>query len=124
MNLPEKVWVIGKLRPRRRGSEWTHYTPFAGRDAAGKEVGLAPLTILDSDGERAMPVYSTRIKAEMAIERLMTDEEKEAPAGSLNVDFDTVLERMSQRVQGAPHVDYVGVDMMGKGRGQYALVRL
>jgi hypothetical protein len=119
MSIPEEVWAIGKVRDPGEST-----TPIRGVDEFGDEVGLAPLTVLDADGERAMPVYSTLDKAHQGIENLMSEEERRNVVGCTLVGFEALYTAMSQRVEGVPSAAYLGLDMMGEGRGQYALVRL
>ena len=118
MSIPEKVWAIGKVRDPNE-----YNTPIIGTDESGNEVGLAPLTILDADGERAMPVYSTPDKAHRGIENLMSEEEKGEAVCTL-VGFESLFRTVRQKVEGAPSVAYLGIDMMGEPGGQYAAVRL
>ncbi len=119
MTIPEKVWVVGKVRDPNEYS-----TPIIGTGESGNEVGLAPLTVLDADGERAMPVYSTIDNAHKGIENLMSEEEKgEAVVCSL-IQFGMLFRTMRQKVEGAPSVDYLGIDMMGEPGVQYDAVRL
>ncbi len=117
--IPDRVWVIGMVRELGE-----HSTPIVGIGEAGEQVGLAPLTVLDADGERAMPVYSTLDNAHKGIENLMSEEEKRQAVGCSLVGFEALYETMGQRVEGVPSVDYLGLDMTGEGGGQYALVRL
>ncbi len=119
MTIPEKVWVVGKVRDPNEYS-----TPIIGTGESGNEVGLAPLTVLDADGERAMPVYSTLDKAHKGIENLMSAEEKEEAVGCTLVGFESLFRTMRQKVEGVPSVAYLGIDMMGEPGGQYAAVRL
>ncbi len=119
MTIPEMVWVIGKSRELGE-----HSTPIVGIGEDGERVGVAPLTVLDPDGERAMPVYSTIDNAYKGIENLMSEEEKgEAVVCSL-VEFERLFRTMGQKVEGAPSVAYLGIDMMGEPGAQYAAVRL
>ena len=119
MTIPERVWVIGKVRELGEYS-----TPIVGIGEAGEQVGLAPLTVLDADGERAMPVYSTLDNAHKGIENLMSEEEKGEAVGCTLVGFESLFEMMSQKVEGVPSVAYLGIDMVGEPGGQYAAVRL
>jgi ketopantoate hydroxymethyltransferase len=117
---PDEVWAIGIVRDPRDG----YRTPITTTDESGNEIGLAPLTILDADGERAMPVYSTRGKAERAIDRFMQEDMKAHHVGAALLPFETLVETMSQEVAGATKPAYIGVDMLGAGQGQYPLIRL
>ncbi len=119
--IPENVWVVGKARPLgRRATGVYHDTPI--RASAGE--GLAPLTVLDADGERALPVFTTRAKAERGILNFMTAEEREdGPIASVRVGLgDLVGTFTGPRPEGTPKVDYIGVNM-GEG-GVYPLIRL
>ena len=73
--IPEKVWLVGKARPMA-----THHAPIK----AGGGEGLAPLTVLDPDGERALPVFTTRYKAERGIEHFMSEAERGFRAPTLS----------------------------------------
>ena len=117
--IPERVWVIGKVRELGEYS-----TPIVGIGEAGEQVGLAPLTVLDADGERAIPVYSTLDNAHKGIENLMSEEEKGEAVGCTLVGFETLFQTMRQEVEGAPSVAYLGIDMTGEPGGQYAAVSL
>ena len=119
MSIPERVWVIGKVRELGEYS-----TPIVGIGEAGEQVGLAPLTVLDADGERAIPVYSTLDNAHKGIENLMSEEEKGEGVGCTLVGFEVLFQTMRQEVEGAPSVAYLGIDMTGEPGGQYAAVRL
>ena len=119
MTIPRRVWVIGQVRELGEYS-----TPIAGIGETGEQVGLAPLTVLDPDGERAMPVYSTIDNAHKGIENLMSEEEKGEAVGCTLVEFESLFETMRQEVEGVPSVAYLGIDMMGEPGGQYAAVRL
>ncbi len=119
MTIPERVWVIGKVRELGEYS-----TPIVGIGESGEQVGLAPLAVLDADGERTMPVYSTLDNAHKGIENLMSEEEKGEAVGCTLVGFETLFETMRQEVEGAPSVAYLGIDMTGEPGGQYAAVRL
>jgi hypothetical protein len=113
MTMPDQVWAIGKIRVPRE-----YKAPITGIDEFGDAMGLAPLTVLDADGERAMPIYSTPDKAHRDIENLMTEEEKREVVGCVLVRFESLYATISQRVEGAPpSVAYLGLDMMGEGRG-------
>ena len=119
MTIPRRVWVIGKVRELGEYS-----TPIVGIGESGEQVGLAPLTVLDADGERAMPVYSTLDNAHKGIENLMSEEEKGEAVGCTLVEFESLFETMRQEVEGAPSVAYLGIDMTGEPGVQYAAVRL
>ena len=113
--IPEKVWAIGKSRP-----SGTHQTPIRARG----EEGLAPLTVLDWDGERALPVFTTRAKAEGGILHFMTEEDRaDGPIASALVSLeDLITTFQGLQPEGVPKVDYIGVNM-GEG-GIYPLLRL
>jgi hypothetical protein len=117
--IPDRVWVIGKVRELGEYS-----TPIAGIGETGEQVGLAPLTVLDDDGERVMPVYSTLDNAHKGIENLMSEEEKGEAVGCTLVGFESLFRTMRQEVEGVPSVAYLGIDMTGEPGGQYAAVRL
>ncbi len=68
MTIPERVWVIGKVR---KVGEYS--TPIMGIGESGEQVGLAPLAVLDPDGERTIPVYSTLDNAHRGMENFMSD---------------------------------------------------
>ena len=113
--LLEKVYTIGILR-RAAG----YLTPIRDEESG---MGMAPLTVLDPDGERAMPVFTTREKAERGIRHFMSDEERtENPVGAALTDLDSLLKTMGEAPKAVPKVDYIRVDM-GEG-GQYPLIRL
>jgi hypothetical protein len=113
--LPEKVYAIGILR-RAAG----YLTPIRDEESG---LGMAPLTVLDADGERAMPVFTTREKAERGIRHFMSEEERtENAAGAALTDLGSLLETMADSPAAMPKVDYVGVDM-GVG-GAYTPIRL
>jgi hypothetical protein len=113
--IPEKVWLVGKARPMA-----THHAPIK----AGGGEGLAPLTVLDPDGERALPVFTTRYKAERGIEHFMSEEERaDGPIASMFVGLDGLIRAFrGPQPEGVPKVDYIGVNM-GEG-GIYPLIRL
>ena len=117
--IPERVWVIGKVRELGKYS-----TPIAGIGETGEQVGLAPLTVLDADGERVMPVYSTLDNALAGIENLMSEEEKGEGVGCTLVGFEGLFRTMRQEVEGVPSVAYLGIDMTGEPGVQYSAVRL
>jgi hypothetical protein len=117
--IPEMVWVIGK---RRELGE--HSTPIVGIGEDGERVGIAPLSVLDPDGERAIPVYSTIDNAHKGIENFMSEEEQgEAVVCSL-VSFGMLFRTMGQKIEEAPSVVYLGIDMTGEPGVQYDAVRL
>ena len=119
MTIPEMVWVIGKVR------ELGEYnTPIMGIGETGEQVGLAPLTVLDPDGERTIPLCSTLDNAHKGIENLMSEEEKGDGVGCTLVGFETLFQTMRQEVEGVPSVAYLGIDMTGEPGGQYSAVRL
>jgi len=113
--VPEKVWVVGKVRPTD-----THRTPIE----AGEGQGLAPLTVLDKDGERALPAFTTRLKAEQGILHFMTSEERaDGPIASVRILVGELIEVFQgTQPEGVQVVDYIGIDM-GEG-GMYPLIRL
>ena len=113
--IPEKVWAIGKARDMS-----THKTPII----TGGREGLAPLTVLDRDGERALPVFTTRIKAERGIFHFMTAEERaDGPISSVSIGLEDLIKTFrGPQPESVPKVDYIGVDM-GEG-GVYPLIRL
>jgi hypothetical protein len=119
VTIPERVWIIGKIRELGE-----HSTPIVGIGETGEQVGLAPLTVLDADGERTMPVYSTLDNAHEGIENLMSEEEKGEAVGCTLVGFESLFGTMRQEVEGVPSVAYLGIDMTGEPGGQYAAVRL
>ena len=112
--LPEKVYAIGILR-RAAG----YLTPIRDEESG---LGMAPLTVLDADGERAMPVFTTREKAERGIRQFMSEEERtENRVGAALTDLDTLVRTMADSPEAMPKVDYIGVDM-GEG-GVYPPIR-
>lgn len=119
MTVPTRVWAIGKIRDPEE-----YRTPIVATDEAGAKVGIAPLTVVDPDGERALPVYSMPSKARKGIENLMSAEEREENVGVALVEFETLFAAASEQVEGAPKVDYLGLDMMGEGGERYTLVRV
>jgi hypothetical protein len=93
--IPERVWVIGKSRELGEYS-----TLLVGIGETGEQVDLAPLTVLDPDGERAMPVYSTLDNARKGIENLIS------------------TTRGSRRYEGALHsVARLGAGRYNRNRG-------
>ena len=114
--IPDQVYAIGIVRDTA-----DHRTPIT-VDEEGV-VGVAPLSVLDADGERALPVFTTHEKAERGILHFMSVEERTSnPIGVALVDLDSLLEAMAASPEGAPKIDYIGLDM-GEG-GQYPLSRL
>jgi len=113
--IPEKVWAVGKARPLA-----TYQTPIK----AGEGGGLAPLTVEDSDGERALPVFTTRFKAERGILHFMTERDHaDGPIASVFISLEDLIKVFGgPQPEGVPKVDYIGVDM-GEG-GIYPLIRL
>lgn len=112
--LPREVYAVGAVRAGA-----THETPLS----AGEGIGVAPLTVLDADGERALPVFTTPEKAERGIEHFMTEEERtNNPVGAAAVELEALVETMRRPAEGSPKVDYIGIDM-GEG-GIYPLIRL
>ena len=85
---------------------------------------MAPLTVEDGDGGRALPVFTTRFKAERGILHFMTEEDRaDGPVASVFVGLQNLLETFGgPQPEGVPKVDYIGVDM-GEG-GVYPLIRL
>ena len=119
MTIPERVWVIGKVRELGEYS-----TPIVGIGESGEQVGLAPLTVLDPDGERAIPVYST-LDSKINLQSLTTPkEEKEDAVGCTLVGFESLFQTMRQEVEGVPSAAYLGIDMTGEPGSQYAAVHL
>jgi hypothetical protein len=114
--MPDKVYAIGIMRGTA-----DYRTPITASEESGE--GFAPLSVLDADGERALPVFTTQEKAERGILRFMSEEERTTnPVGAALVDFGLLLEAMGDPPEGAPKIDYIGLDI-GEG-GQYALLRL
>jgi hypothetical protein len=119
--IPDNVWAIGKARPLGEPVKGVyHDTPIR----VSEREGLAPLTILDPDGERALPVFTTRYKAERGILHFMSEEERaDGPIASVFISLEDLIKTFRGRQpEGVPEVDYIGVDM-GEG-GVYSLVRL
>jgi hypothetical protein len=111
---PDKVYAIGIIRDTA-----AYQTPITTEDG----LGFSPLSVLDADEERAVPVFTTQDKAERAIVRLMSEEERtNNPVGAALVDLDSLLRTMQEAPGDAPRVGYVGLDM-GEG-GIYPLIRL
>ena len=114
--MPDKVYAIGIMR-----GTIDSRTPITASEESGE--GFAPLSVLDADGERALPVFTTQEKAERGILRFMSEEERtNNPVGAALVDFVLLVEAMEDPPEGSPKIDYIGLDM-GEG-GQYALLRL
>jgi hypothetical protein len=113
--IPDHVWAIGKARPSA-----AHQPPIRTRQGEG----LAPLTVLVPDGERALPVFTTRYKAERGIAHFMTEEDRaDGPAASFFISLEDLLKTFGKpQPEGVPRVDYIGVDM-GEG-GVHPLIRL
>jgi hypothetical protein len=119
--IPDKVWLVGKARPLGQPVRGVyHDTPIR----VSEREGLAPLTVLDRDGERALPVFTRRFKAERGILHFMTEEERaDGPIASVFIGLEELLKTFTgPRPEGTPKVDYIGVDM-GEG-GIYPLIRL
>jgi hypothetical protein len=119
--IPDKVWAVGKVRPLGQPTNGVYYdTPIR----ASEREGLAPLTVLDADGERALPVFTTRFKAERGILHFMTEEERaDGPVASVFVRLEDLLKTFGgPQPEGVQKVDYIGVDM-GEG-GIYPLLRV
>ena len=113
-NIPERVWAVGLLRDPE-----TYTTPIRDEETG---AGVAPLTVIDTDGERAMPVFTSHEKAERGIRHYMSAEASRGRVGAAIVHLDSLLETMRRALPGTPTVDYIGVDM-GEG-GYYPLLRL
>ena len=114
MDLPEKVYAIGVAHDAP-----THGTPII---AGAGEAGFAPLSVVDGDGERALPVFTTQDKAEWGIRLFTTEEERtRTPVTAVLVDLEDLLRTVRETSSGAPKVHYVGVNM-GEG-GNYPMIR-
>ena len=114
--MPDKVYAIGIMRGTA-----DYRTLITASEESGE--GFAPLSVLDADGERALPVFTTQEKAERGILRFMSEEERtNNPVGAALVDFGLLVEAIRDPPEGAPKTDYIGLDI-GEG-GQYALLRL
>jgi hypothetical protein len=113
-DIPAKVWAVGKARDPA-----AYKTPI--KTPQGE--GLAPLTVLDPDGERALPVFTTRFKAERGILHFMSEEERaDGPVASVFISLEDLINTFQgPQPEGVPKVDYIGVDM-GEG-GVYPLIR-
>ena len=113
--IPQLVWVIGIARDAA-----THHAPIRDEKSG---TNVAPLAVLNGDGERAIPVFTTHTKAMRGIRYFMTKEErtKNSVVAALT-DLGEFLETMIQNPEGTPRVDYIGVDM-GQGK-PYPLIRL
>jgi hypothetical protein len=98
----------------------TYNTPIR----ASEREGLAPLTVLDPDGERALVAFTTHAKAERGILHFMTAQQREdGPIASARVDLEELLKTFTgPQPEGTPKIDYIGVNM-GEG-GVYPLIRL
>lgn len=121
MDTPENVWVVGKARPLGHWANEVYYdTPIK----ASEGEGLAPLTVQDSDGERALPVFTARVKAERGIANFTTAQDREdGPMASVRVGLGELVNTVrGSTPEGTPKIDYIGVDM-GEG-GVYPLIRL
>jgi hypothetical protein len=111
--IPDEVWVIGRVRDPA-----TYHTPITTPEG----LGLAPLTVLDADEERALPVFTTRQKAERGLLYLTSEEERSVgPLATALIDLDDLLKAFRVTPEGAPKVDYIGLNM-GEG-GVYPLLR-
>jgi hypothetical protein len=111
--IPEKVYVIGEgLDPT------LHHTPIIGPDGSG----FAPLTVLDADDERALPVFTTLEKAEQGIRHYEVHDLAGGPVGIVGVEQEGFLRALQESPPEAPRADYVGINM-GEG-GVYPLIRL
>ena len=112
--LPETVYAVGIVRDGA-----AHHTPIA----TDEGMGVAPLTVLDADGERALPVFTTPEKAERGIEHFLTEDERANNlVGAALVKLASLVDTMREEIPGMPKVDYIGVTM-GEG-GIYPLIRL
>ena len=113
--IPQLVWVIGIARDAA-----THHAPIRDEKSG---TNVAQLAVLDGDGERAIPVFTTHTKAMRGIRHFMTKEERtKTRVGAALVDLGDLLETLRQSPEGTPKVDYIGVDM-GQGK-PYPLIRL
>jgi SseB protein N-terminal domain len=119
--IPETVWAVGKVLPLDQRTNAVYYdTPIR----ASEREGLAPLTVEDADGERVLPVFTSRFKAERGILHFMTPEERaDGPIASVRIGLEDLLKTFrGPQPEGTPKVDYIGVNM-GEG-GTYPLIRL
>jgi hypothetical protein len=112
--IPDEAYIIGIIRPEGEVS------PIRDEDTG---VGVSPLSILDADGERAVPVFTTHTKAAWGINNLMSkDERAQSAICFARVDLGELLQALRHAPAGTPGVDYIGVNM-GEG-GTYPLIRL
>jgi len=113
--LPKDVYVMGIVRDSA-----IYGTPIRTQQSG---FGLAPLTVLDADGERALPVFTTLRKAERGIRHFMANEDRTRdPVAMALCGLDDLLATMTHAPEGLPRPDYIGIDM-GEG-GIYPLIRL
>ena len=113
-NIPERVWAVGLLRDPE-----TYTTPIRDEETG---AGVAPLTVIDGDGERAMPVFTSHSKGQRGIRHYMSAETSRGAVGAAIVNLESLMETMRHAPPGSPKVHYIGVDM-GE-RGYYPLLRL
>ena len=115
LELPEEVYIVG--------IPWDpadYHTPLWDEQSG---LGLAPLTVLDADGERTLPVFTTRRKAERGICHFMTDKNRASnPAVMALCGLNDLLRTMAEAPEGTPKLDYIGINK-GEG-GIYPLIRL
>jgi hypothetical protein len=112
--LPGKVWAIGIVRDMP-----TYDTPITTEEG----LGLAPLSVVDADGDRAVPVFTTQEKAERGILHFMSEEERaNHTVAAARVGLEDLVRTFAEPPAGAPKVDYIGVNM-GEG-DTYPLIRL
>lgn len=112
--LPETVYAVGIV---------SDAAPHDTLITADKGKGLAPLTVLDARGERALPVFTTPDKAAQGIDHFMTEDERtNNTVGAAGVDLASLVETLRASPPGTPQIDYIGVDMGEEGI--YPLIRL
>jgi hypothetical protein len=103
--IPAKVWTIGKARPLA-----ARQVPIR----SSETEGLAPLTVLDRDGERALPVFTARYKAERGIKHFMTEEDRaNGPIASAFVALEDLPRRIDLHRRTLPRYP----DSLRPGRG-------
>jgi hypothetical protein len=113
--LPEKVYVVGILRDPA-----VYHTPVRDEQSG---LGVAPLTVLDADGERALLVFTTLPKTQRGIRHFITDQNRASnPMGMALCGLDELLRTTAEAPEEVPKLDYIGIDM-GEG-GIYPLIRL
>lgn len=111
--IPDEVYVIGVVRPLGEAG------PIRDADTG---ADVSPLSVLDADGERALPAFTTFARAAWGMDNFMSKDDREQSALCVaRVELYELIEAL-EHPENVPKVDYVGVNM-GEG-GAYPLIRL